>query len=338
MFGFLKNNRQVTGATQVSQVGCLGKLPIYDEFIRHNVIASCVLNVDEWIQQGFSHYTRGQQALKDKAALYSYTYNFAFTGSGDQSSTVIGTMIGSHDKCGRKYPFLLFKNLSNQNTRSLTSTLPCAYDNFFNGALKLCSTDWSLQPINMLKKRVDALYPGSGELSRRHLMESEIAAFKTVTRNQFWQEILDESAEIEAPLYIEVMRDLLETVFRKSPLRTAWGVEVPLPANDRTHVHVSFWVRVAETILGGRGWRPHYIWGDIRDREKQSLFLFFRPITPIFFSYLLGDRTENSVLINLEKECKCLQQTCQTARRIGDTTISDDLVCVVDEWANWDKR
>ena len=106
----------------------------------------------------------------------------------------------------------------------------------------------------------------------------------------------------EAPLSVDVVRELLETVVIRSPLHTTWGIEVPLPSNERANVHVSFWVRLAETILGDRGWRPHYVWGDIKARDKQSLFLFFRPITPSFYSFLMGDETNTGVVINLSDE------------------------------------
>ncbi len=337
MFGFLKNHRQVTEATHESLVGCLGKLPIYDEFIRHNVSGRCAFELDEWIQQGFSHHTRSIQTRNNKENLHGYTYNFVFTGSEEYSSTVIGSMMGSRDKSGRQYPFLLFKMLSYKNAESLSSTLPCAYEHFFRSALNLCSTDWSLQPINMLKKRVDALYPGVGQASRQGLMESEISAFRSVKRAVFWREAVKGYEKEEASVYIEALRDVLTTVARKSPLRTTWGIEIPLPVNDRTHIHVAFWVRLAETMLGSRGWRPNYIWGDIKNHEQQFLYLFFRPITPIFFSHLLGRRVDNGVLINLDLERKNQTQVSNTAQKMTDLTVDDDMVSVTNEWASWSK-
>lgn len=334
MFGFLKSNRQGT-EVQESPVGCFGKLPIYDEFIRHNVSERSVLELDEWIQQGIFHHSRGLQTRSDQTDLSSYTYHFVFTGSEDYSSSVIGTMMNSQDKCGRQYPFVLFKVLANQNTESLSSTLPCAYNEFFDSALNLCSTDWNLQPINMLKKRVSSLYPGSGQASRIQLIESEISALHAVRRNEFWREMFGQSADEETSVFLEVMRDLLTTTLRKSPLRTTWGIEIPLPSNDRTHIHVSFWIRVAETMLGSRGWRPHYIWGDINDNKQQSLYLFFRPITPIFFTHLLGRRTDNGILINLKRECGSQGPASETARRIGSLNEAGDMVSVSNEWANW---
>ncbi len=335
MFGFLKNNKPVHEALQESQVGCFGKLPIYHEFIRHNVIGRSVLELDEWVQQGFFHHSKSLQATADHPALKKYTYHFVFTGSGETPSSVIGTMMGSHDKCGRQYPFVLFKLLPNQFTESLSSSLPCAYQAFFESALNLCSTDWCLQPINMLKKRIDALNVIRSPSSRAYLIASEINALDTISRDVFWREMLGDSASEKAPVYIEVMKDLLATVVRKLPLRTSWGIEIRLPANERTHVHVSFWVRIAETMLGSRGWRPHYIWGDVNDSEKQSLYLFFRPVTPIFFSHLLGRRADNGILINLGHECESQGQISEAAKRIASMDPDDHMVSAFDEWSSW---
>ncbi|MEJ2452852.1 MAG: type VI secretion system-associated protein TagF [Candidatus Thiodiazotropha sp.] len=338
IFSFLKHSRLETEPRQESRVGCFGKLPIYDEFIRYNVTGRAVLDLDEWIQQGFAQHNRVMQTRAEKAELQRYTYNFAFTGSDDQHGTVIGSMMGSEDKCGRQYPFLLFKLLPNQNSESLSSTLPCAYKAFFDSAENLCSMDWSLQPINMLKKRVEALNQGRKQITRSDLMVSEISALKSLGRKRFWRETLGDSAEGCAAMCIDMMRDLLATAVRKSPLRTSWGIEIPLPANDQTHIHVSFWVRTAQSMLGKRGWRPHYIWGDTQNRQQQYLYLFFRPITPIFFSHLLGRRTDNGILINLLQESQTQQNVSESAKMIGDLNKEGDMVSVSDEWANWGRK
>jgi type VI secretion system protein ImpM len=335
MFGFLKNSKQALPPESIVQTGCFGKLPMYDEFIRHNISGRAILELDEWIQQGYSHHSRGIQTRLHKSDLHSYTYHFVFTGSGESGASVIGTMMGSHDKSGRQYPFILFKLLANQETTSLSSTLPCAYRTFFDSALNLCSTDWSLQPINMLKKRVDLLNVSGTCLSKRGLMEAEIDALRSISKESFWKQVLGELAVEKAPVYVEVMNDLLDTVVRKSPLRTSWGIEIPLPANDSAHAHVSFWIRVADALLGNRQWRPHYIWGDMKNSNKRSLYMFFRPISPIFFSHLLGHRVDNGVLINLEQECTGETRISSMAQQIGKSVENQSMVTAFDEWSSW---
>jgi type VI secretion system protein ImpM len=335
MFGFLKNSKHTQTPEPEVQAGCFGKLPIYDEFIRHNVSGRAIVELDEWIQQGYSHHSRGMQTHQDQCGLHNNTYHFVFTGSGEGRSSVIGTLMGSVDKSGRQYPFILFKLLASQETASLCSTFPCGYRSFFDSALNLCCTDWSLQPINMLKKRVERLsYTGSC-LSKSVLMETEINVLKAISKESFWKDVLGESGIDKAPVYVEVMKDLLDTVVRKSPLRTSWGIEIPLPANNSSYAHVSFWVRLADALLGNREWRPHYIWGDVKNSHKQSLYLFFRPISPIFFSHLLGHRVDNGLLINLEKECKGETRSSPLAQQIARLDDNENMVEAFDEWSSW---
>ncbi len=335
MFGFLKNNRSTPDLEPKTQVGCFGKLPIYDEFIRYNVNGRRVLELDEWIQQGFSHHSRGAATRPEKTDLHDYVYHFVFTGSGDHRSSVIGTLMGSRDKSGRQYPFVIFKLLPARDTEALTSALPCAYGPFFDSARSLCATDWSLQPINMLKKRVAALNEGGATISRSRLIEAEVDALQALSKERFWRDMLADSAEEKVPHYLEAMRDLLETVARKSPLRTSWGIEIPLPGNDHSSAHVAFWVGAAESLLGSRGWRPHFIWGDVKDSGGQSLYLFFRPVTPIFFSHLLGHRADNGILINLDQECNEQSQYSEMAGKIGSLDANEHMVSAFDEWSNW---
>jgi type VI secretion system ImpM family protein len=337
MFGFLNNIKQSSNSNAQSQIGCFGKLPINDEFIRFNVNERSVLDLDEWIQQGYSHYSRDVQTRHKKCELRNCVYKFVFSGNGEDSSTLMGALTGSRDKSGRQYPFVIFKHLPKQITKTLISTLPCAYRTFLENASSLCSTDWGLQPENMLRKRVNRLNAGNMQISRRVLLESEVNALREISKEKFWCDMLQDTAQDRAPLIVEVMKDLLETVVRKSPLRISWGIEIPLPGNDRVHQHVSFWVHAAECLLGCREWRPHYIWGDVKNHDRQSLYLFFRPISPIFFSHLLGHRVDNGILVKLEQECKALHHVSSIAAQIGDLDASDHMVNAFNQWSNWSR-
>jgi type VI secretion system ImpM family protein len=335
MFDFLRINKNIPESEPVSHVGCFGKLPIYDEYIRYNMNKRSVLELDEWIQQGYAHHSRGFQTRHQSMELHDYVYHFVFTGSGYHHCSVLGAMMGSHDKCGRQFPFVIFKLLPNQNTKDLTSTFPCAYRSFLDKALTLCSTDWSLQPITILMKRVDALNTAGVIFSRRQLLESEMSALQAIKKDEFWRDMLGDSAQGHAPRYVEVMKELMEIVVRKSPLSTSWGIEIPLPGNDHCHEHVSFWVHAAECLLGARGWRPHYIWGDGKNQDRQTLYLFFRPVSPIFFSHLLGNRVDNGILISLEQESTVQRQVSHVAERIGELDAGEHMVNAFNEWSNW---
>jgi type VI secretion system ImpM family protein len=337
MFGFLKNNKQTSAPEPMSQIGCFGKLPICNEFVRFNVNERSVLELDEWLQQGYSHHSRDVQTRHEKSDLHNNIYHFVFTGNGEHSFSSMGTMMGSHDKCGRQYPFVVYKLLPIQATEALVSTLPCAYRAFFENTLNLCSTDWSRQPITLLKKWMKSLNEGGTIISRRMLIASQVSALLEVSKKEFWCDIFKESALVNAPLIIEMMKVLLETVLRKSPLRTSWGIEIPLPGNDRSYQHVSFWVNAAECLLGDRGWRPHYIWGGISNRDRQRLYLFFRPVSPIFFSHLLGHRVDNGILIDLEEECKTQKHVSDVAERIGSLDTESHMINAVNEWSSWSR-
>jgi type VI secretion system protein ImpM len=337
MFEFLKNYKQKTETDPAPQVGCFGKLPIYDEFIRYNVNGRAALELDEWIQQGYYHHSRDVQMRHEKIELNEYIYSFVFTGQRENSSLLMGTIMGSHDKCGRQFPFVVFKQLPKQATEALTSTLPCAYRTFFENSLEFCLTDWDMQPITVVRGWVESLDAGSEVIPRKILLESEVNALQEISKKKFWCDMLQDSAQVNAPLVVEAMKDLLDTVVRKSPLRTSWGIEVPLPGNGRSYQHVSFWVHAAECLLGDRGWRPHYIWGNMTNCYRQTLYLFFRPVSPIFFSHLLGHRVDNGILINLEQECKEQGYVSSAAEQIGGLDTDDHMVNAFKEWLNWSR-
>jgi type VI secretion system ImpM family protein len=127
MFSFLNKNRVSPEPERVTGSGCFGKLPIYDDFIRYNVNGRKIIELDEWIQQGYSHHTRRAQINIAEEELHNYTYHFIFTSSSDNNECVIGTLMGSEDRSGRKYPFAIFKMLTEIGSKPVISSLPCAF-------------------------------------------------------------------------------------------------------------------------------------------------------------------------------------------------------------------
>jgi type VI secretion system ImpM family protein len=338
MFSFLSKNKTTPEPERSSGSGCFGKLPIYDDFIRYNVNGRKVLELDEWIQQGYSHHTRRAQINTLEEDLDNSSFHFLFTGSLDKNETVAGTLMGSEDKSGRKYPFVIFKALSGLISNNSISKFPCEYKEYFEKNNQLLTTDWGLQPLSVLEKRINNLDDDLHNRSDSESIESHLDNLGQIKKEAFWNDLFGDEARVKGPVYIEIMRDLLNTVVRKNPLKTAWGIEIPLPNCDRVYEHVSFWLSLAESTLSCRGWQPQCIWGDINSRDKQSLYLFFRPITPIFLSYLLGSRVDNGVLINLDEECKKEVNVSLAAEQIGSLDAEESLLDAINDWTDWSQK
>jgi hypothetical protein len=92
---------------------------------------------------------------------------------------------------------------------------------------------------------------------------------------------------------------------------------------------------MTNAIIGDREWRPHYIWGDLKGCNKQSLYLFFRPISPVFFVHLFGWRVDNGILINLEHETESQVSSNAQAKQIGRSDKDSNLIDAFDEWVRW---
>jgi type VI secretion system ImpM family protein len=338
MFSFLNKNKTTSEPERITGSGCFGKLPIYDDFIRYNVHGRKILELDEWIQQGYSHHTRRAQINTSEENLDNSSYHFLLTGSLDKNETVVGTLMGSEDKSGRQYPFVIFKSLSGLLSNSSISNIPCEYKRYFESNHNLLTTDWCLQPISVLEKRIEKLDENITTNSELALTEKRLEALDNIKKEVFWNDLLDSQASLKGPVYIEIMRDLLNTVVRKNPLKTAWGIEMPLPYSDRVYEYVTFWLSLAESTFSGRGWQPQCIWGDINNTTRQSLYLFFRPITPMFLSYLLGNRVDNGVLINLDDECSKEINVSLAAEQIGSLDADESLLDAINDWTDWSQK
>jgi hypothetical protein len=190
----------------------------------------------------------------------------------------------------------------------------------------------------MLEKRVDSLDENIKSMVCTDVMELEKQSLSEISKEMFWKDIFGDKASTKAPVFVEIMKDLINTVERKNPFKTSWGIEIPLPYSDRIYEHVTFWVSLAESVLSERGWQPQFIWGDIKNNNKQSLYLFFRPITPIFLSHLLGSRVDNGVLIHLEEESKREIKISLAAEQIGSIDANESLVDAINDWSDWSHK
>lgn len=333
MFNFRKTHKSISEAGLVSQVGCFGKLPMYDEFIRYKNNSRSVHDLEEWIQQGYSHYRR--YLLHDQSYSNKAVYHFVFTGIRENEAPLIGTIMGSRDKCGRAYPFVIYKLLPKESSGLVISSLPCGYRKFYEKTWKMCSTDWSLQAINILLKKIEELNDEEVDFSKSGLLEVEMSALDAITKQKFWKDILQQSSVNNVASLVDAMKDLLDSVIRKSPHRTSWGIAISLPANQDYNTHVAFWVRTAESMLADRGWKPHIIWGNMNNYTDRKLFIFFRQVTPTFFSYLMGGHAENGVIIHLDDESILQNEVSDFAKEIASLDNSEHMLQASNQWANW---
>ena len=307
MFGFL--NRESKAVAPIAStgplVGCVGKLPLHAEFIKHNLKSREVVALDNWMQEGVTLINRMHGESWKETFATAPAHRFVFTGAGDEKS-VYGLLMPSQDRSGRRYPFALFAASDEALFKDHQALLPLAAENFFTEADALLARDWSGQHVARLTDAVDGLGRLAPVTDRRALIEAEMQRLRAVTLGQFWRELLPGTDSDQRARFVRTVVGVLQTVSRRSPQRIHWGIRLPLPGRADTMPYLLFWLQLCETLLGGRSWRGHYFWNTPVNGHPARLTLFFRPLPASYFARLVepqkADGSVFDVLDEMHKE------------------------------------
>lgn len=275
MFGWFSKAAPVVERAG-DEVGCFGKMPIHGDFIRHNVRLRETAALDVWIQEGTSFLARTRGSAWPDAFRNFPGTHFVLTG-GEQERTVIGTLIGSRDRGGRGYPFLIFCALDDPLFRQMQAVAPLYYSEFFGKAEEICGEKWSSEPVSLLLSRVDSLFRRDDVLTRRLLLERQISALEKIESGRFWEGVLPAGDHGARERLFASVFDALRQIARRGASRIHWGLRLPLPSEADLRPFVVFWVQLIESALEDRTLRAHYFWNRSGEEGGAGLTVFFRP-------------------------------------------------------------
>lgn len=269
MLGFRRSRsgtESPTPQTVARQVGCLGKLPVQPEYIKHNVAHREVRALDQWLQHGVGLAARSGGHGGAEPGNWIYHGVLAAT---DDERPILFSMRPSRDQSGRHYPFVIFELPGARERDASAGMLPLCSGAFYSGAESVMAQPWNREPLSTVQAWVDAIgeaprvpaRAGLGDLGAQRLIE---------------QLYPDTDPERRVP-HLRRTVECLRQVERRTAPRVHWGLRLPLAASEPA-IAISWWVRLAESVLGRGSWRPCYLWRAADPELEQSgeLLLFFR--------------------------------------------------------------
>lgn len=279
------------------EVGCFGKMPIHADFIRHNVRLRETVALDAWVQEGTSCLARTGGGAWPEAYLDFPAVRFVLTG-GEQERTVAGTLMGSRDRGGRAYPFAIFVAPDDILFRQMQAAVPFYYEEFFSRAGEICAEGWGSEPVSLLLGRVDGLFRRDGAVSRRQLLERQIALLGGGALGDLRDCVPGGDVEGLFASTIEALRQAL----RRGATRVPWGVRLPLPSRGDLTPFVVFWVQLIESALEDRSLRCHYFWSSEGQGRRAGLSVFFRPVPASYLLAVIDPENHEGVLFDPLRE------------------------------------
>lgn len=323
MFNFLRLNKSATpaGAERGSEeVGCFGKLPIRADFLKHNASHREGIALDHWIQDGYGLMSRRGRHHQGPANPRQALYHAVFAGSEDDR-TVLATIAPSRDRSGREYPFVVFALVRPPSLQDVLTTLPAQYGDFFAQAAHTARQPWRNEPLTTVAAFLTSMHGNLPKVRRDDVAAAEYGLLTATSISDFWKGLgSNVPAELRAP-FIHALTEALQAVRRRTPMRTPWGLRLPLPVGEGAETALTFWLRLVTAMLEPGSHRMNYFW--TVDPRAAQLTVFFRPAPPSFLAHILDTSVRDGTVLDAVADALERHTASQSAWDIASAERGD---------------
>lgn len=228
------------------ELGLFGKIPAKGDFVRHNVSGPTGRAFEQWVQES-------NDALRGAGGeLPEHTVRVVFTPPGSET-TVIGVLVPSEDKVGRKYPLAVFVEAPVAETREALSALPVAWSAFLDAAAALGARGRELD-LDQLRAALPGLpQPGPADHARAREVCDKALAHPL-------------PAEVRARLFgagsamhyyaYQTFLTACGDASRNDPSKPATVLDCPIHVD----VDLYFWLELTRRVFGFPPAHPQALW------------------------------------------------------------------------------
>ncbi|VAW74707.1 hypothetical protein MNBD_GAMMA12-3062 [hydrothermal vent metagenome] len=257
-------------------VGCIGKLPLYADFLRHNLHNAEAIALDKWMQSGFQHLSQKRRTTFKEVFNRFPRLEFMLFGD-DNLRPISGVMVAGKDQSGREYPFTIFKVMGAAIHTSQIPLLPSMLSVFHHLAIDLCHEKWVNEEKNVLFKRIDALPINEFHAGEDYLRRQSRSQLEVLSSQWLWDTILPVSSLERRMEFIKIFNHKLRSILALPMASRQWGIEINIFNSEKRDMVQQFFVTLIVMLLGHKLWNGQSWLSDSNGAESR-LTLFFRPI------------------------------------------------------------
>ena len=217
-------------------IGVFGKIPSYPEFIRVGPAGPTDRSFERWLQMA------NDQLARAAVTLTSSPLGFCYRDE-DAASLLIGVLVGSRDKVGRRFPLAVYCEYGVGSTTAV-SLLAEAFRPALTHLSMLAMTAMETSKES-LKSAVGRVEKPGGSMIRQG-REATAEALRTIPAEQVLSRIFVDTSE--RAYGINVLQRACQQSLREGPTRPT-----SIDATVTSDVELSFWLAAAESQLPGYG-------------------------------------------------------------------------------------
>ncbi len=266
-------------------VGCIGKLPLYGDFLRNNLNSVEAIAHDKWLQSGFQYLS--QRRLSTFKEVFNRFPKLEFILLGDSNLRPLGgVIVAGKDQSGREYPFSIFKVLGGPIKHNQIPLLPCMFKTFRNLAMDLSQEKWEGIDKEVLFKRIGSLPNNDWQAGQDYWVQRSQSPLQVLSSQSLWELILPVSSIEERVEFIKIFNNKLRSIIALAPENRKWGIEINIFNSGKRELVQQFFMSLVNTLIGENGWNGH-CWLSEFGEGRSRLTLFFRPVVPEDFMTLV---------------------------------------------------
>jgi type VI secretion system protein ImpM len=235
----------MTRAATASRIGYFGKIPAHDDFVKATGDQQVVGMLDDWLAQVMARLSTDARWKLNYDAMAPVS--FAFVGPGRRHA-VAGHLVASHDRSGRRFPFLAMRTLDVPDPAAFLARSPLAFGPLWSfleatAPRVLAAGD----PSAHLQSIVDAS-PMLGEPDpAQDLALVDFLALSTVSS-------LSAQLGLAADRMILGLGLLLQPVMHSRPAALHKSLVLPLPASGGRFTTAAFWLELVAPFVRRTGY------------------------------------------------------------------------------------
>jgi type VI secretion system ImpM family protein len=261
-------------------VACFGKLPSAGDFIRYNASGPAMRALDTWVQRGLLHAAgrlgRAMEARYDAALPCGFVLHLD-----GAPSTLAGLLLPSRDRTGRKYPFMVVREVSGR-------AMPSDIAPFASEALRLAASLSQSVDTASIGTRLEA----AGRLTDSAPPGSRMPGWRA---SDLWTTLWGDPQDGRKYVLFDHLLELRSIASRPAAGPPQFALRLPLPSTDPA-VAAGFWLALVERMLGNSLERASFIW-TMQGDPGWMLLTFSVPSAGLFAQMVDPDLDESSVLV-----------------------------------------
>lgn len=261
----------------LDRIGAFGKLPFTPEFIKSYGGHPFVKAWDQWFQKAYTalHYDLGEHCKQYLHHMPDYQFLHY---NGPKESPYIGSVFNRRDAGGRRYPFVIVRQIRTPLAWEFAGTLPLFYDDFLAYSEYWVSQHSHDLSMKQLHQSIQNMRYCSYPLEKSKILPYTLEQLKSLTVQDLMGNDFDNQQELLA--WQQCQQTWIKQCHYILSSSKEQVIKLPIRSSKSLRAVVVFYLQLLHELinLNSLNWQLYWQYGN--DNQTPQCYLSLRDIKP----------------------------------------------------------